>query len=83
MLSDILTGDLFSSWLGSTLPPLPSQTLMKSLQAMLDYPGEDLAEVFGQTFRIGYRDVFGNSLTHDLVEGGDSVEVTQDNKLVG
>ena len=55
---------------------------MKSLQAMLDYEGEDFGEIFGQTFRIGYQDVFGNSLTFDLVDDGDNVEVTQENKLV-
>ncbi|GFO15970.1 ubiquitin-protein ligase e3a-like [Plakobranchus ocellatus] len=55
-------------------------TLKKSLQEMLDYDSEDFQDVFEQTFRIGYKDVFGNNLTYDLKEGGDNINVTQENK---
>ena len=55
---------------------------MNSLTQMLDYGDEDFQEVFEQTFRIGYKDVFGNNLTHDLKEGGENISVTQENKLV-
>jgi hypothetical protein len=33
-----------------------------------------------QTFQIGYKDVFGSSLTHDLKENGSQMQVTQENK---
>ncbi|RUS72176.1 hypothetical protein EGW08_020071 [Elysia chlorotica] len=56
-------------------------TLMRSLGEMRDYEGDDFQEVFGQTFRIGYKDVFGNNLTHDLKDGGENIFVTQENKL--
>lgn len=55
-------------------------TLMKSLSDVLEYDGEDFEDVFEMTFRIGYKDVFGNNLTHDLKEGGDNICVTQGNK---
>ena len=55
---------------------------MKSLSEMLDYNDDDFQEVFEQTFRIGYKDVFGNNLTYDLKEGGENIFVTQENKLV-
>lgn len=49
---------------------------------MLDYTGEDLEEVYYQTFRIWYTDVFGNAVFHDLKEDGDNIFVTQENKRV-
>ncbi|CAG5134325.1 unnamed protein product, partial [Candidula unifasciata] len=55
-------------------------TLMASLQEMLDYQKDDFEEVFEQTFRIGYSDVFGQSRTYDLKENGESILVTQANK---
>ncbi|KAH9496020.1 Ubiquitin-protein ligase E3A [Bulinus truncatus] len=54
--------------------------LMSSLKAMLEYTEDSFEDVFDQTFRIGYHDVFGNSLTYDLKENGDSTPVTQENK---
>ena len=55
---------------------------MHSLKSLLEYAGDDLEDVFGMTFRIGYQDVFGNALTHDLKAEGDSITVTQENKQV-
>ena len=59
------------------------QTLAKSLQDLLDYTEDDTYDVFMQTFQIGYKDVFGSSLTHDLKENGSHMQVTQENKQVG
>ena len=56
--------------------------LYKSLCELLKYDGEDIEDVFMQTFRISYKDVFGSTLTHDLKEKGDSIPVTQENKKV-
>ncbi|CAG4940317.1 unnamed protein product [Colias eurytheme] len=55
-------------------------TLYNGLKDMLEYTGDDLEEAYYQTFRICYRDVFGNNIFHDLKEDGDSIFVTQDNK---
>ncbi|XP_065170109.1 ubiquitin-protein ligase E3A isoform X2 [Atheta coriaria] len=55
-------------------------TLYNSLKQLLEYPDPDLEEVFMQTFRVSYQDVFGNLMHHDLVECGDSVSVTPENK---
>lgn len=32
-----------------------SPTLYRSLKELLDYSGEDMAETFMQTFRVGYK----------------------------
>ena len=61
---------------------IPLQTLAKSLQDLLDYTEDDIYDVFMQTFQIGYKDVFGSSLTHDLKENGNQIHVTQENKQV-
>lgn len=55
-------------------------TLYKGLLDMLQYEGSDLEEIYYQTFRICYQDVFGNNIFHDLQENGDEIFVTQDNK---
>lgn len=55
-------------------------TFAKSLQELLDYEGDDIEDVFLQTFRIGYSDIFGSSLYHDLKENGGDIPVTQSNK---
>ncbi|CAL1540986.1 unnamed protein product [Lymnaea stagnalis] len=55
-------------------------TLFASLKEMLEYKLEDFEEVFDQTFRIGYSDVFGNNHTYDLKENGESTMVSQENK---
>ncbi|PVD34356.1 hypothetical protein C0Q70_05627 [Pomacea canaliculata] len=55
-------------------------TLASSLQQMLDYDGGDFEDVFMQTFRIGFLDVFGSSGIHDLKEGGEDITVTCENR---
>ncbi|XP_052738018.1 ubiquitin-protein ligase E3A isoform X2 [Bicyclus anynana] len=55
-------------------------TLYNGLKDMLEYTGSDLEEVYYQTFRICYTDVFGNNIFHDLKENGDDIFVTQENK---
>lgn len=57
-----------------------SPTLFKSLQAMLDYQGQDMEEVFEQTFKISYSNVFGELVEHELVPHGSEVLVGQHNK---
>lgn len=57
-------------------------TIYNSLRAMLDYDADDIEDIFMQTFRISYRDVFGDVLTHDLIENGDSIYVNHQNKQV-
>ncbi|XP_048511578.1 ubiquitin-protein ligase E3A isoform X2 [Athalia rosae] len=57
-----------------------SPTLYRSLKELLDYSGEDMADTFMQTFRVGYKDVFGSELFHELREDGDQIYVTQSNK---
>ncbi|CAD7081216.1 unnamed protein product [Hermetia illucens] len=54
--------------------------LFKSLQSMLDYEDADMEDVFMQTFKISYTDVFGNTLDHELKPNGGDIFVTQDNK---
>ncbi|CAG9791844.1 unnamed protein product [Diatraea saccharalis] len=55
--------------------------LYRGLKDMIDYAGDDLQELYYQTFRICYSDVFGNNIFHDLKKDGDSIFVTQDNKM--
>lgn len=54
--------------------------LYNSLKQMLDYNEPDLEEVFMQTFRISYQDVFGTIINYDLKDKGDRIPVTQENK---
>ncbi|XP_049820248.1 ubiquitin-protein ligase E3A isoform X2 [Aethina tumida] len=54
--------------------------LYNSLKSMLDYTESDFEEVFMQTFRINYTDVFGSVMSYDLKENGDTINVTQENK---
>ncbi|KAK8769445.1 hypothetical protein V5799_014090, partial [Amblyomma americanum] len=54
--------------------------LAKGLQQLLDYKGDDMEEVFVQSFRITHKDIFGTVLTYDLKENGDTILVNQDNK---
>ncbi|KAL7303182.1 hypothetical protein TKK_0004385 [Trichogramma kaykai] len=55
-------------------------TLYRTLLDMLNYKEDDISDTFMQTFRIGYTDVFGSLLFHDLKEKGDEINVTQANK---
>ncbi|XP_064545143.1 ubiquitin-protein ligase E3A [Drosophila montana] len=57
-----------------------SPTLYKSLKTMLDYQGQDMEEVFEQTFKISYSNVFGELVEHELVPHGSEVLVGQHNK---
>ncbi|CAG5075006.1 Similar to Ube3a: Ubiquitin-protein ligase E3A (Mus musculus) [Cotesia congregata] len=57
-----------------------SPTLYRTLTEMLEYPGDDMPDTFMQTFRVGYKDVFGSVLYHELCENGDEVYVNQENK---
>lgn len=47
---------------------------------MLEYSESDLEDVFMQTFRISYQDVFGSIIHYDLKDNGDDISVTQENK---
>ena len=48
----------------------------------MEYKEHDMEEVFMQTFRISYSDVFGTIINYDLKERGDKIPVTQENKYV-
>lgn len=50
---------------------------------MLDYQEDDFEDVFMQMFRIGFTDIFGNNVQHNLKEGAEDIAVTQSNKQVG
>ncbi|XP_030748877.1 ubiquitin-protein ligase E3A isoform X2 [Sitophilus oryzae] len=54
--------------------------LYSSLKQMLEYPDPNLEDVFMQTFRISYQDVFGTIINYDLVDKGHKIPVTQENK---
>lgn len=54
--------------------------LYNSLKSILDHQDNDMEEVFMQTFKICYKDVFGNALDHELKPDGDKIFVNQDNK---
>ncbi|ENN82993.1 hypothetical protein YQE_00643, partial [Dendroctonus ponderosae] len=56
--------------------------LYSSLKQMLEFEDADLEEVFMQTFRISYQDVFGTIINYDLKDKGDKIPVTQENKYV-
>ncbi|XP_076446588.1 ubiquitin-protein ligase E3A-like isoform X2 [Babylonia areolata] len=55
-------------------------TLAKSLQQLLDHEGDDVEEVYMQTFRIGFKDIFGNDVQENLKDNGADILVTQSNK---
>lgn len=55
-------------------------TLYRSLKSLLDYQEADMEEVFMQTFKISYNDVFGEVVEHELKPGGGDVVVGQQNK---
>ncbi|XP_076343706.1 ubiquitin-protein ligase E3A-like isoform X2 [Tachypleus tridentatus] len=54
--------------------------LARGLQYLLDYQDSDIEDVFMQSFRITYQDVFGTLLTHDLKDNGEEILVNQENK---
>ncbi|KAL7640296.1 UNVERIFIED_CONTAM: hypothetical protein RMT77_009710 [Armadillidium vulgare] len=55
-------------------------TLYNSLIELLNYEENDMEEIFLQTFRVGYQDIFGASLVHDLRPDGNNIFVNQQNK---
>ncbi|KAK7870299.1 hypothetical protein R5R35_011808 [Gryllus longicercus] len=54
--------------------------LFSGLRELLNYEDSDIEDVFMQTFRICYQDVFGTTFFHELKEGGDQIFVNQENK---
>lgn len=63
-------------------PPFFLQILYNSLKQLLEYNSDDVEEMFMQTFRISYQDVFGSIINYDLKENGDEIMVTKENKYV-
>jgi len=59
-----------------------SQELYNGLKNLLDYEEDDIEEMFMQTFRICYKDAFGEIVYHDLVDNGDDITVNHTNKKV-
>uniref|UniRef100_A0A1I8Q7M5 Ubiquitin-protein ligase E3A n=1 Tax=Stomoxys calcitrans TaxID=35570 RepID=A0A1I8Q7M5_STOCA len=55
-------------------------TLYQSLKSMLDYQEPDMEEVFMQTFKISYKNVFDEVVEHELKPGGGDIAVGQHNK---
>ncbi|XP_055855147.1 ubiquitin-protein ligase E3A isoform X2 [Episyrphus balteatus] len=55
-------------------------TLYRSLKSMLDYDGSDMEDIFMQTFKITYSNVFGETVEHELKANGDDIAVNQENK---
>lgn len=56
--------------------------MYNSLKQMLEYEAPDFEDVFMQTFRISYQDVFGSVIFYDLKENADEINVTKENKRV-
>ncbi|KAL1459581.1 hypothetical protein WDU94_011550 [Cyamophila willieti] len=54
--------------------------LFSGLTELMDYEGNDIEDVFMQTYRISFTDPFGSVLSHDLKPEGDSILVNQENK---
>lgn len=58
------------------------QVLHNSLKSLLEHTDDDVEDVYMQTFRISYNDMFGNIVYHDLIPDGDQTPVTMQNKKV-
>ena len=58
------------------------QTLARSLGELLAYEGDDIEDVFMQTFEISYHDIFGSPITYGLREDAANTPVNQLNKHV-
>jgi hypothetical protein len=56
--------------------------LYNGLKNLLDYEEDDIEEMFMQTFRICYKDAFGELVYHDLIDNGDQITVNHFNKRV-
>lgn len=59
-----------------------TKELYNGLKNLLDYEEDDIEEMFMQTFRICYKDAFGEIVYHDLIDNGDNVTVNHMNKKV-
>uniref|UniRef100_A0A7S2ZHD4 HECT domain-containing protein n=1 Tax=Rhodosorus marinus TaxID=101924 RepID=A0A7S2ZHD4_9RHOD len=57
-----------------------SPRVAQSLQAVLDYDGDDMEDVLCVTFTVPYESIYGERVEHELVEGGKDRFVTQQNK---
>ncbi|XP_034937131.1 ubiquitin-protein ligase E3A [Chelonus insularis] len=57
-----------------------SPLLYRTLTEIMEYNGDDMVETFMQTFKVGYKDVFGSILFHELCENGDEIYVNQSNR---
>ncbi|KAL4089713.1 hypothetical protein QTP88_024689 [Uroleucon formosanum] len=57
-----------------------NQELYNGLKNLLDYEEDDIEEMFMQTFRICYKDAFGEIVYHDLIDNGDNITVNHINK---
>jgi hypothetical protein len=49
------------------------------LQSVLNYSGDDMEELFSLYFEV-MQDSYGNQISHNLIENGSDVPVTQENK---
>lgn len=58
------------------------QELYNGLKNLLDYEEDDIEEMFMQTFRICYKDAFGELVYRDLIDNGDQITVNHMNKRV-
>lgn len=54
--------------------------LYNGLTDLLEYEGDDIEDVFSQTFRICFTDPFGSVISHDLKPKGYAILVNQSNK---
>lgn len=52
------------------------------MSELLEYEDDDIEEVFMQTFKVSYQDVFGATITHELKQNGGDILVNQSNKHV-
>jgi len=53
--------------------------IYRSLRYLLDYTG-NVAEDIMTTFEISYKDVFGSTISHELIEDGKNIPVTNENR---
>lgn len=54
--------------------------MYNSLLQILEYNGDNFEDTFCLSFRIELADTFGNQVPFDLIENGDKVEVTLENR---
>lgn len=55
-------------------------SLGQGLQELLDYEEDDFCDVFDTDFVISYRDLFGNTITHELKPNSTQLRLTKDNR---